>query len=144
MNIFLRECVILLLLFERNEVLRWRGCYRSWINSTNLTSSCSHPLRDLITFLCCCRSGEWGEEEARARTCGRGGLATRLQFQWNVFMGIAFPFLDRWMSGVSLGVFFLGTFIGFQRKTQDIGMDLQSLCWIAVHHPQTSLRFYFT
>lgn len=28
------------------------------------------------------------------------------------------------MSGVSLGVFFLGTFIGFQLKTQDTGMDL--------------------
>lgn len=42
-------------------------------------------------------------------------------------MGIAFPFLDRWMSRVSLGVFFLGTFIGFQLKTQDIGMDLQGL-----------------
>lgn len=43
-------------------------------------------------------------------------------------MGIAFPFLDGWMSGVSLGVFFLGTIIGFQRKTHDIGMDLQGLC----------------
>lgn len=42
-------------------------------------------------------------------------------------MGIAFPFLDGWMSRVSLGVFFLGTFIGFQLKTQDIGMDLQGL-----------------
>lgn len=42
-------------------------------------------------------------------------------------MGIAFPFLDRGMSGVSLGVFFLDTFIGFQLKTQDIGMDLHSL-----------------
>lgn len=42
-------------------------------------------------------------------------------------MGIAFPFLDGWMSGVSLGVFFLGTFIGFQLKTQDIGMDPHGL-----------------
>lgn len=49
-------------------------------------------------------------------------------------MGIAFPFLDGWMSGVSLGVFFLGTFIGFQLKTQDIGMDLHGLGWIAGHH----------
>lgn len=57
-------------------------------------------------------------------------------------MGIAFPFLDRGMSGVSLGVFFLDTFIGFQLKTQDIGMDLHSLGWIAVH-PQNFLEVMF-
>lgn len=42
-------------------------------------------------------------------------------------MGVVFPFLDRGMSGVSLGVFFLDTFIGFQLETQDIGMALHSL-----------------
>lgn len=46
------------------------------------------------------------------------------------------------MSGVSLGVFFLGTFIGFQLKTQDIGMYLHGLGWIAVH-PQNFLEVIF-
>lgn len=57
-------------------------------------------------------------------------------------MGIAFPFLDGWVSGVSLGVFFLGTFIEFQLKTQDIGMDLHGLGWIA-GHPQIFLEVTF-
>lgn len=49
------------------------------------------------------------------------------------------------MSGVSLGVFFLGACIGFQLKSQDIGMDPQGLGRVAVHSQNfLEVTFYLT